>query len=132
MEKKFTDGAFALVFKDDKFLLTSTHFKAGDFWSIPGGVVDPGETPADGAIREIFEETGIHCEVTEQLHVIDVKVTRDLRLTFFSAKYVGGEINIDPKEVEAADWFDQCQLNELEFEYDNTREIIERALARRA
>ena len=29
------------------------------FWSIPGGIVDPGETPMEGAARELFEEAGI-------------------------------------------------------------------------
>ncbi len=29
------------------------------FWSIPGGRVDPGETPEEGAVRELFEEAGI-------------------------------------------------------------------------
>ena len=29
------------------------------FWSIPGGRVDPGETPEQGAVRELFEETGL-------------------------------------------------------------------------
>jgi 8-oxo-dGTP diphosphatase len=27
-------------------------------WVVPGGVVDPGETPEDGARRELLEETG--------------------------------------------------------------------------
>lgn len=28
-------------------------------WGIPGGAMDPGEEPAETAVREIFEETGI-------------------------------------------------------------------------
>jgi 8-oxo-dGTP pyrophosphatase MutT (NUDIX family) len=28
-------------------------------WYTPGGVVDPGETPAEGARRELYEETGL-------------------------------------------------------------------------
>jgi 8-oxo-dGTP pyrophosphatase MutT (NUDIX family) len=28
-------------------------------WTIPGGVIDPGEHPADAAVRECYEETGI-------------------------------------------------------------------------
>jgi 8-oxo-dGTP diphosphatase len=29
------------------------------FWSVPGGIVDPGETPQQAAVRELFEEAGI-------------------------------------------------------------------------
>jgi 8-oxo-dGTP pyrophosphatase MutT (NUDIX family) len=29
------------------------------FWSLPGGAVDPHEQPADAAVRECFEETGL-------------------------------------------------------------------------
>jgi 8-oxo-dGTP pyrophosphatase MutT (NUDIX family) len=29
------------------------------FWSVPAGIVDPGETPQEAAVRELFEEAGI-------------------------------------------------------------------------
>lgn len=31
------------------------------FWSVPGGAVEAGETPAEAAGREAFEETGYRC-----------------------------------------------------------------------
>jgi 8-oxo-dGTP pyrophosphatase MutT (NUDIX family) len=36
-------------------------------WNLPGGGIDYGETPLEGAIRETFEETGIN------LHGVDIK-----------------------------------------------------------
>jgi 8-oxo-dGTP pyrophosphatase MutT (NUDIX family) len=34
-------------------------------WCIPGGIVNVGETPEQGAIREAWEETGLHVRVLE-------------------------------------------------------------------
>jgi 8-oxo-dGTP pyrophosphatase MutT (NUDIX family) len=38
-------------------------------WCIPGGIVDVGETPEQGAIREAWEETGLHVRVLELVGV---------------------------------------------------------------
>lgn len=53
---------------EDRILLCDTRFKSD--WELPGGVVEPGETPRAGAIREVREELGIELEVG-QLLVID-------------------------------------------------------------
>src|SRR5262245_21041746 len=38
-------------------------------WVIPGGAVEPHEVPADTAIREMWEETGLRVELTRVLGV---------------------------------------------------------------
>jgi 8-oxo-dGTP pyrophosphatase MutT (NUDIX family) len=35
-----------------------------DNWSVPGGAIDLGESVAQAAIRETFEESGITCEIS--------------------------------------------------------------------
>lgn len=40
--------------------------KATGAWMFPGGHVDPNETPAEAAIREVVEETGIRPLITAQ------------------------------------------------------------------
>ncbi|MGH2934826.1 MAG: NUDIX hydrolase [Gaiellaceae bacterium] len=42
-------------------------------WVLPKGNIDPGETPAETAVREVWEETGVHGRLEEKLG--DVKYT---------------------------------------------------------
>ena len=38
-------------------------------WVLPGGLIEPVEIPADAAVREVWEETGLHVELTGILGV---------------------------------------------------------------
>ncbi len=38
-----------------------------DDWTLPKGKLDEGETAADAALREVAEETGMRCELGQQL-----------------------------------------------------------------
>ena len=40
-------------------------------WAMPGGALDVGETPAEGAVREVLEETGYMCEPVALVGVYD-------------------------------------------------------------
>jgi 8-oxo-dGTP pyrophosphatase MutT (NUDIX family) len=42
-------------------------------WALPKGNIDPGETPAETAVREVWEETGVHGRLDGKLG--DVKYT---------------------------------------------------------
>jgi 8-oxo-dGTP pyrophosphatase MutT (NUDIX family) len=55
---RWRPGAYAIVIKDDKLLL-SPQFNGYD---LPGGGLDLGEMPEAAAIREVEEETGIVVE----------------------------------------------------------------------
>jgi len=41
-----------------------------DDWSLPKGKLEPGESFEDGALREVEEETGLRCEIGDELSPI--------------------------------------------------------------
>jgi len=51
-------GATALIFNDANEILLGRRTDNGR-WALIGGAVDPGESPAQAAIREALEETGV-------------------------------------------------------------------------
>lgn len=55
-------GVSAVVRNDDGQILLARRSDTGR-WSLPAGVIDPGEQPADAIVREVLEETGVHVEI---------------------------------------------------------------------
>ena len=77
-------------------------------WSTPGGSLEPEETPAEGAVREVREETGLETVVVRLLGVIggpsfvveypNCDRTQYLS-TVFECGVVGGSLRPDHDEV---------------------------------
>lgn len=52
-------GAAALITDDDRRVLLIRHTYGHKNWELPGGTVEQGESPMDGAVREALEEAGL-------------------------------------------------------------------------
>jgi ADP-ribose pyrophosphatase YjhB (NUDIX family) len=62
-------GDAAVINNADRLLLIQ---RAGSRrWALPGGALAVGETPAEGVVREVREETGIRCMPTDLIGVYD-------------------------------------------------------------
>ncbi|MEM4780845.1 MAG: NUDIX hydrolase N-terminal domain-containing protein [Halalkalicoccus sp.] len=61
-------GAEAVVFDDEGLVLLMKRADDGT-WSLPGGFVDPGESPAETAVRETREETGLDVRIADLVGV---------------------------------------------------------------
>lgn len=103
--------AAGVVFDADGRLLLERRSDTGN-WALPGGIIDPGEEPADAAVREIFEETGV-IAVPERL----VSVSAAPPTTYrngdqvqyldhtFRCRAAGGAARVNDSESVEVGWF---------------------------
>lgn len=65
-------GVGAVVVDDDRVLLVKrAHPPLAGEWSLPGGVIEVGETLSAALQREVLEETGLVVEVGPVVEVLD-------------------------------------------------------------
>jgi 8-oxo-dGTP diphosphatase len=70
-------GVLAVVMRGDRALVVRrANPPMSGRWGFPGGVLELGETVAQGAMRELLEETGVKAEAAGPLTVIDT-IDRD-------------------------------------------------------
>jgi 8-oxo-dGTP diphosphatase len=71
-------GIGAVIIHDGKILLVKRGSEPGKGkWSIPGGIVELGETVEETTVREVKEETGLDVEVEDLIDVVDNLETDD-------------------------------------------------------
>jgi 8-oxo-dGTP pyrophosphatase MutT (NUDIX family) len=100
--------------------------------ALPKGHVDPGETPAEAAEREVREEAGVVGSLVGELGEVRYWYQRDGRripkkVTFFLFDYVSGDVADHDDEVEEARWIPLEQAAR-ELTYKGEREMVERAV----
>jgi len=98
-------------------------------WSLPGGAQELGETVAEGAAREVKEETGLDIKITGLLDVVDSIDTNEdgavryhYTLVDFVARPRGGRVKASGDAAETR-WFDREGLSDLEL-WAETERII--------
>ena len=67
-------GVGAVFLNDNKILMMKREHEPRGVWSIPGGLIELGETAAEAIIREMKEEIGVDIEVKSLVGVYDYKV----------------------------------------------------------
>ena len=127
---RISPAVMVLVRDGDKLLLArSPRFKAG-VHSALAGFVEPGETLEQCARREVREEVGIEIANLRYYASQPWPFPNSLMVAFF-ADYAGGELQLDPEEIEAADWFLPDALPLLPEPISISRQLIDAALAER-
>jgi 8-oxo-dGTP pyrophosphatase MutT (NUDIX family) len=99
-------------------------------WSLPKGHVEPGESPAVAAAREVEEETGIRGHVIAELGTIDFWFVADGQrvhktVHHFLLESESGELSNADVEIDEVAW---VPLDELSgrLAYDTERKLLDR------
>jgi 8-oxo-dGTP pyrophosphatase MutT (NUDIX family) len=127
--------AAGVVFDSDGRVLLGRRSDTGR-WALPGGIIDPGEEPADAAVREIFEETGV-VAVPERLVSIGVSPPVTYRNGdqvqyldhTFRCRAAGGEAQVNDSESIEVGWFSPGALPSLS---ERTLGLLARAASEEA
>jgi ADP-ribose pyrophosphatase YjhB (NUDIX family) len=128
--------AVSAFIQDDEGRILMIRRTDNDLYSIPGGQLELGETLAEAAVREVREETGIECAVTEVIglysdpkHVIaydDGEVRQEFSI-FFRAEATGGSLQTSSESKEVF-WVEPSKLDELNI-HESIRLRVKHAMA---
>jgi 8-oxo-dGTP diphosphatase len=76
-----------------------------DDWTLPKGKLDPGESHRDAALREVEEETGLRCQVHDELPEVyyEDRKGRPKRVRYWSMEPIDGQF-VPNSEVDEVRW----------------------------
>lgn len=116
--------------EDGRILLVQLHDES---WSLPAGAIEPGESPSDAIVREVFEETGLHVRPLRIAAVLGGSSCRvrypngdqvEYVVTVFDCEVTGGKANDTSEETRALAYFRREDMPALGFEYP--QEVFEK------
>ena len=122
-----SDGAALLQHRDDIPTIQDP-----GLWVIPGGHLEPGEMPLQGAAREVEEETCYRCAHPRPLadfHCTELGYQGDFRMIFFWDVYDGRQ-RIECREGQAAVFIRRDEVERLP-RRDHLTRVWDLALAAR-
>jgi 8-oxo-dGTP diphosphatase len=85
-------------------------------WTLPGGLLEVGESLAEGVVREVKEETGLTVEPMELVELLERIVHEDEQVRYhyviadYLCRVVGGDL-LAASDAEAARWVERAEWN---------------------
>jgi NAD+ diphosphatase len=127
---RLAPAVITLVERDDgtALLARNAQWKTG-MYSCLAGFVEPGETIEDAVRREVGEEVGVEIGGLRYHGSQPWPFPHSLMIGFH-ARYAGGEIVCDPREIADARWFSPHDLPDLPGSISIARRLIDDWLAR--
>lgn len=134
-ERPFLAASVA-VFREGRVLLAQRGGGAGaGLFSLPGGMVETGETLVRAALRELFEETKVEAEaigfvdhVEVIIHDADGRVRNHAVVAVHAAHWRAGEAETGPEALDVR-WVDPYDPGDLPMT-EGLRDVLAKAAAR--
>jgi 8-oxo-dGTP diphosphatase len=131
MSPSYTVGAMCVIERPDgAVLFVRTAYRSR--WGVPGGLLERGEEPADGARREVLEETGLRVELVGEPSVVVDPVPQRIDIIYrarVTDAVADDEVRITTPEIVEARWFRPDELPELQFETSGALVALARSAA---
>jgi ADP-ribose pyrophosphatase YjhB (NUDIX family) len=93
MRQKFTIGVFGII-KDSKNRILLCLRNDYDLWNLPGGGLEKGETPWEGVVREVREETGFNVRIIKLIGIYS-KPDKNEVVFSFECKIINGKLTLN-------------------------------------
>jgi len=110
-------GVGAVIVQDGRVLLVQRgRDPMKGQWTLPGGVLEVGESLVEGVAREVREETGLEIEVLELVELLDRIHREDGRVRFhyviadYLCRVTGGELHA-ASDADAVRWIERAEWN---------------------
>lgn len=108
--REFSAGGLVVRRMRGRPYIAAVRVKEGTVLALPKGHIEPGESGAETAVREVREETGVDSRLVEKIDDIRYWYTRDgarvLKVvSFFLLAYRSGSVrDYQREEVDGAEW----------------------------
>ena len=106
--------AVGAVVGDDQGRILLVQRADSGIWLYPTGWADVGYSPAEVAVKEVAEETGVRCVPEKLIAVLDGLRLGFTRIPLYSVVFfcraIGGELTAHPLECADVGWFAEDQL----------------------
>lgn len=134
-DERVSAGGVAFRISEGRTEIAVIRSARENLWQLPKGIIDPGETEEETAVREVREEAGIDCDLLEKIDSIDywyvdrwstepVRVHKHVH--FYLMEYARGDIADHDNEVDEIRWAPLNEAGEL-LAFTAEKNIVEKA-----